>query len=358
MRFASSVLVMLILFGESLHALPVPEQFKSKNAAVILGLDNREDITEADVKKAAKDLWKKWHPDQFPADKFSDADRTVATYVAQMIGHARDNLLKFLKGGGSLRRDEAHSDGPTMHPDPDNTEFAWNPTSARQNNFDWQDAFTDSTAPSGASEISASSVDRSMSGTLFNFLAEYPGLTKAILLFKLSYVSSENNSFETRDVGEVLMIVEPGNFPFIELRYMAKANEGSQLPASIGKRVAKYIRRRHAGSGGDFDGIGFGWGNYLLRALHTGHPTQPFKVVPTNETGVYRLQTDKTFMFLEMYPTGFSTPYVLTLIDDDISPRLYESKKLAWRNIELEQEQVNLIPWFNRCESDLGEDPK
>lgn len=351
MRFAWPILVTLMIVGTCVHALVIPEQFKSTNAATILGLDKEENITKDDVKKAAKNLWKKWHPDQFPKGKFSDADRTAATLLAQMIGNARDTLLKFLKEGGVHKPEGKQSESPTTHADPDDTQFAWSPNPARPNNFDWRDTFTDSSEPSNSSEMSVNSADRRLGGTLFGFLENYPDLTKAVMHFKVSNVRLENDG--VKEVGEALIIVEPKNFPFIEIRYMAKAIDKSTQPMVIKKRMAKYIRRRHAGNGIDLDGIGFGWGNYLMRAFHTGHATQPFKVVPTPEDGVYHIQTEKDFALLEMFPTGFSTPYVLELINTDISALLSGSGNLTWKDVELEKEQVILLPWLKDCSKRL-----
>lgn len=116
-RRALLVSSMFILFcshpPSSASESKIPKQFQSENAAEILGLNNLDkQPTKSEVKKAAKKLKTKYHPDKVNPD-FSVEELTL---ISHKIGQAEGSLIKALESGnyGSVSNDNHRPpEGPT-----------------------------------------------------------------------------------------------------------------------------------------------------------------------------------------------------------------------------------------------------
>ena len=328
-----NVVVMSVFFVSiTASAVDMPDQFKSKNLATILGLQDEDKLDVEMVRKAAKKLYSKYHPDRYSdPKKYSKADQQMYTDITQIISEARDALVNYLEVN------------PDFNPKSSSTGSS-NYSQKEHDNaqpFSWEDIFGERANGQGQagqrSNQDSRSVVRgdhygaSLRGTMFEFLYQHPGFTQAI-------IPLEGRSANLGEV-DMVMIIDPAIFPRIEIKLISKPSKTSNAPSLVKSFYATYVRGHHQGSGGAVlvDGIVYPNGQYLFNALHS----QPRKwsAIPLDERGekLY-LQTNGLFFFTEMKPTFYSTGTSFTLINKEplqFLPATNSPKAPEWKSLEL-----------------------
>lgn len=326
--------------GQAFAGLEVPEQFKSTNAAVILGLDKdpilaKENsvLTKKMVKEVAQKLFRKFHPDlymDFP--KYSGLDRERANEITRKVISARLTLENWL---------ESH---PDFNPYHQNMEEGPSPyQGTKKENYSWADVFgereTRATYQRGSSTRDIVTEEHfggtSMRGTLFEFLQDYPGFNQAFIPLNVK-------STDINDNMDALMIIDPEIFPMIEIKYISKYRD-SQAPQLVESVFAKYVRGHHVnGTGSLTDGIVLPSGNYLMDPLKTGRPPRILTAKPMDSFGK-KLMIDPIVanFFLEIKPTGYSSNRSYTVVKND------QKSILPRSNVEVELPVPRLPGWKN-----------
>ncbi len=322
----------LLLFLIEGSALELPKQFESENAAVILGLDSKTQISDKDVDLAARRLTLKYHPDRYQnPEQYTDEDRKQANEVTAKIQSARRALIKYLETNPDYN--------PSTSPSGQGSHAGF--TSGQQrSSYSWEEFLRSRTAPpSGSSSrdlVSGDHYGASLRGTLFEFLYRFPDFKSAVIPFEIRSPDLGDENLEA------LMILTPEHFPFIEFRYISKKQEGKVVQI-VRSTWAQYVRGHHQGNSGRAlsDGILFENGNYLFNALPGSRPEIPYVVTPIDEAGQHLYIQSSMLMFLtEMNPRGFSvgTSYVMLKKEaQDLLPNKKHNPALDWKNIAIEK---------------------
>jgi hypothetical protein len=358
-RFAWSIflaIVCLIELGSQpvLAAMTMPEQFKSSEAAVILGLDkdpalDKKDakLTKEMVKKAYRKLISKYHPDKF--GRVDKEDEKVLRDIAQRINSAFDTLNKWLEVNPDYNPKHQNGSGSANQ-----SAFHAGESSANGNDFSWEDLFKNRrSAPGGAqsSRWSSSSTDivseshyggTSMRGTLFESLASLRPFEQAFLPMELSSTNVDKRL-------DALFVIDPAIFPQVEIKIISKNRDGSS-PQLVDSMIGQYVRGHHRNGGGGYsDGIVFPNRNYLM-SMGRGQTNPTFTSTPVDEAGknVMLKVQQGGFMLIEMNPSGHSAGQAFlwknAASPEDVLPKkrpVVESKPVVaeqledWRTLQL-----------------------
>lgn len=303
----------------------MPDQFLSDNSAVILGLDGETKLTKDMVKRAARKLYRIYHPDHFSQN---EADREMAVALSKKIQRARESLEEYLEVNPTYNPQSSSSNRNQSQPQS---------SRPQANPYSWNDMFNDigdtRSAYARSQNYSSSLVTEqhygsSLRGTMFEFLYEFPEFEQAIIPFV-----GKSDRLESRDI---IMIINPAIFPKIEIRYISKETD-RDAPRLVDASFATYVRGRYQGSRDLVDGIVLPNGNFLANLVSTGKAKQNFRPTPLDPQNkkIY-IQSYSDLHMTEFLQNGFSagTSYVIFSKDaTDLMPIQRTLKVPEWKKL-------------------------
>ncbi|CAN5700376.1 hypothetical protein BH10BDE1_BH10BDE1_02180 [soil metagenome] len=362
---AMAMAVPLTSFAESLQGLP---QFDSENSATILGLDNKDAVSEKDIKMAAKRLLSRFHPDKFSSEKYSEADRIKANAITQKIISAQDSLTTYLKINPAFS--PAKESGSPNNGASSKSGFQNSSPHSDQGSYTWQD-FGDQMkkerAPTGSSVVNMDHYGSSMRGTMFEFLHQFPDANIAYLELSQGSTQAANH--------DAIMVIRPETFPNIEFRLISRDRDGNATQ-TVKSVYGTYVRGHHQGNSGRNlvdsivfkDGTHFPPGTYLMPAF-TGQIKYKGEM-STDVTAVksVRMTGHPTAMFVFMNSNGYSNSTLGGYVSESSKPSTAflkqktpvptkppVAKVLGWRDVKASQAPNDTIQLkYEGCPAGFG----